>query len=236
LSVGSSATIKATKKTFNQDGLNIEGDGNTINGDGCNIRGNKNKVNGDGCNVSGNKNHIKGDGCNVNGSENVVDGKGCNVNGSNNKVKFPKKRERSNGISVNTFRGGNSLVNLLNSLFGTVTSSSNSMISNVGDGGQVNTGTVGGFVVAKKKKPKVEVPEPKYVECPPPADLEHDKDGDSCCCCMVKVANCICSPCNHMKTCVECSRVLCAEGIKEVGQVKCPICKEDCTSIKRVFQ
>lgn len=233
MSVGSQKTIKANKKTFNQDGLNIEGDGNTINGDGCNIRGNKNKVNGDGCNVSGNKNRVKGDGCNVNGSDNVVDGKGCNVNGSNNTVKYPQKRGRSNSVAINTFGSGELVVNLLNSLFGSGTRTiTNTVVAN---GGQVNTGIVGGFVFSKKK-PKVEVLEPKYVECPPSTDLEHDKDGDSCCCCMVKVANCICVPCNHIKTCVECSRVLCAEGVKEVGQVKCPICKEDCISIKRVFQ
>lgn len=203
LSVGSSKTIKASKKTFNEDGLNIEGDGNTINGDGCNIRGNKNKINGDGCNVSGNKNHVKGDGCNVNGSENIVDGQGCNVNGPNNTVKHPKKRERSNSVSVNTFGGGNrdSLSLLLGCIFGTTTSRAASAVPAPPTAAPPKP-IVGGFKIAEKKKAKVEVVEPKYVECPPPSDLEFDKDGDSCCCCMVKVANCICSPCNHMKTCV----------------------------------
>jgi len=205
---------RASNKTYNKDGLNIVGDSNTINGDGCVITGNRNTINGDGCNIVGNGNIIHGDGCSITGDNNRCYGDGCSISGKGNKSE------------------GDGCINNGNVKKETI--SAEGMFQTFFGVGQGIVMTFNNHPVDDQKRIKVES-EPIYVECPTEQEKEHDKEGDGCVVCLANVAICICAPCNHMKTCVACSRILCGDGIKEFGKVECPVCKSHCISIKRVF-
>jgi hypothetical protein len=79
----------------------------------------------------------------------------------------------------------------------------------------------------------------KHVGCPPEGD-SHDisapEDSASCVICLDHQPICIILPCMHKSLCCSCARSITANGTKERGQVKCPMCKADVKEIKRVYE
>lgn len=95
--------------------------------------------------------------------------------------------------------------------------------------------------IVKKIKKEKELP---FIECPTESDVHLDvevpddapPDAPACVICRMHLPVCAIVPCLHKCICFTCARALTKEGTKEVGSVKCPLCKEVIEKIKRVFE
>lgn len=82
----------------------------------------------------------------------------------------------------------------------------------------------------------------QFIECPlesdkdTPLPLDIDEDVPSCVICTANMPCCVIIPCMHKSFCCACSRVLAAEGTKQRGEVKCPICQGEVQKIAKVFE
>lgn len=96
----------------------------------------------------------------------------------------------------------------------------------------------------KNKKKEEEDTHLEFVEGPSPSDIKDDaptdNEAESCVVCLTNKRNCIVLPCKHLILCVTCAVILCSgpnkDELKKVGEVACPSCRGNCTSIGKVFQ
>jgi hypothetical protein len=101
------------------------------------------------------------------------------------------------------------------------------------------TTTVMNQKVTKKEKKEADL---IFVECPLPTDLDTVVPDDApdgtpaCVVCTAKAPCCVMLPCMHKSLCCECGRKLAAEGTKQRGEVKCPLCQGVVERIAKVFE
>lgn len=184
--------------------------GNNLNFNVSNmyIAGNHNKVTGSNNTISGNHNTVIGDNNAILGNHNTITGRGNEYTGKFNKIIIEISDESSSSSSIE---------------------SSSSSSSEEEESPQ-------------KKKSKKREFDLTFVECPLLTDVdvvlaENTADNTpACVICTTNVPCCIILPCMHKSLCCECGRKLTADGTKQSGEVKCPICQTVVHKIGKVFE
>lgn len=205
----------------------IVGNHNRSYGNHNHITGNHNHSEGDSNHITGNHNHVRGQRNHVTGNHNHIWGNGNTVSGRNNYVNdvLQKNDEADDDDDVDTVNfggsGGGFQIQYKN---GTV----------VNTFGIVNN--------SKKKKSKIAAADPLFTECPLSTDEDvivpddAPEDTPTCVVCTTNKPICVIIPCMHKNICCSCARILCADGTKERGQVKCPMCQAEVHKIGKVFE
>jgi hypothetical protein len=171
--------------------------------------------------ISGNRNHVTGNHNRIFGNENTANGRFNYINDV-----LQNNDESYDDIGVSTVNFGGP------------------------DGGfqiQYSNGTiVNTFGISDNKKTtnkkKVKVAELQFTECPlvtdedVPVPDDAPDDALSCVICTVNNPICVIIPCMHKNVCCACARILCADGTKERGQVKCPMCQAEVHKIAKVYE
>ena len=246
-----SSVFRANNQTFFDPSLVIIGNGNIVFGPGCTVAGDNNTLNGL-SKVNGNSNIIHG--CHIIfgffGPYSVV-------TGNNNIIFGPNITERGNN---NILIGQNGQITFHSSNNGTVTVNGVEVNDANDVMNQVNWGQfrqafpendLGRNVGPFRSSTYANVPNASQdsttpIKVPTLADVSNDSirgpnDGGSCIICLENKAICIALPCAHLRYCVQCARDLCCDGgeggsiPQNIGQVHCPVCRQDIGEMKRCF-
>lgn len=209
------------------------GDYQTIRASGITVKGDYNKIHGDNNTIHGDYNIVYGNNNVGEGDYNESFGGGNYWTGDFNKVRTRKMDPQPVAIpSSNVIMRGTPVKRMIMAkpvIRG-------SIIGCVGDHCTTNV------IEEEPEKRKREEEEPRFVECP----LESDKDSPlpedsvegipSCVICTANAPCCVIMPCMHKSLCCACSRVLCVEGTKQRGEVKCPMCQAEVHKIAKVYE
>jgi hypothetical protein len=222
--VGSGSRVRGNRNNVTGSGANVEGDDNNVTGSGAHVKGNNNRIKGFNASVIGDNNTGMGDNAVISGNNNKWVGRNVTIKpGGVGNVVTELNGNEDNGVSVMNFGGM------------TMTFSNGGMFMD-------NSKTKKGKKKTKKdKRQREEEEEPKFVQGPPPSDLEHDKPANNdneCLVCLERAKACICWPCRHVCLCVQCARTLCFgedDAPKKVGQVTCPECRKACEYVLRTY-
>lgn len=228
------------------------GNHQTINASNTNVVGNHNTVTGNNNSVAGNHNTVSGDHNSGVGNHNSVTGKGNHWVGKHNHING--KEENSPSLSSSIVFGNNNIQCGGNIVYrGTECIGGPDTIVNMPAIPRVPPALMAATLKATivhdddDDEPKVTKKEKKeadliFVECPLPTDLdttlpEDAPDGTpACVVCTAKAPCCVMLPCMHKSLCCECGRKLAAEGTKQRGEVKCPLCQGVVERIAKVFE
>lgn len=196
----------------------VVGNHNKCAGDNCHITGNHNQSTGNDNHVTGNHNYITGNRNHIVGNHNKIYGNENTASGRFNYINDVLQDD--NGDDVNTVNFGGP-----------------------GDGFQIqyNNGRVVNTFGIKSSPKKTKVEEPLFTECPLSTDQDEavpddDDDSPACVVCTTNKPVCVVMPCMHKSVCCACARVLCSDGTKERGQVKCPICQAEVHKIAKIYE
>jgi len=205
--------MRVNKTTLKLNNKKIYGNHNSFFGDNLTIIGDNNKIFGKYAKVEGNNNTVTGDDASVTGEKNRIFGENAYIEGEGNKLYDKKGKIKKEYVNVRPREDEESEEE------------------------------------PRKKQKKLSEDEPeeefKFVEGPPEYELDNDveaKDDDPpenvCIICYGNRRICVTVPCDHMGVCIKCARTLCFgldDRPREVGEVKCPLCNESVTQIKRIY-
>jgi hypothetical protein len=218
------------------------GNHQTINASNTTVFGNHNTVTGNNNTVTGNNNSVTGNHNTVRGDHNSVTGKGNHWVGKHNHINGKEENSPSSiVVGNNNIQCGGNIV--LNDVLHGGWSTRGVVIGCIGGSDTV----VNMFDDDDSDEPKVTKKEKKeadliFVECPLPTDLDTVVPDDApdgtpaCVVCTAKAPCCVMLPCMHKSLCCECGRKLAAEGTKQRGEVKCPLCQGVVERIAKVFE
>jgi hypothetical protein len=225
----------------------VVGNHNRVIGNHNTITGNHNRVTGSSNTLTGNHNTVNGPHNRCTGNHNSMVGDDNKATGSYNRINAVEQKGGGTGMivrsggGVTAFASGGMIVNA-----GSVRSYGQRIVMDA-DGITVDRVRVEPTVInnfngstepaIKKARPK----ETRFVQCPTETEAkEHDKESTddaaaACSICMSNQLTCIVTPCMHRCLCCACARTLSAEGTKERGSVKCPICQAEVKKMKVVY-
>lgn len=207
---------------YRQDGLDIYGDYNTVYGKRCRIYGDYNIVIGDECDVNGDYNQIRGRNCTFKGDYNQVSGANASGRGDFNQLSHRTSQARGdfNQHTRSTYRDASPIRSH--------TIISNSSVRNASIGTHTNVWTMGendsSNAASIESIASAENADVIDGEDTPLADEDSEEKG--CVICLTNVKCCILLPCAHLCLCLACARQ---------SERRCPLCREHCTRIQRVY-
>ena len=228
---GMNCTVYGNGNTVSGMNATVIGDDNVVSGMNASVRGNRNRVSGMHAKVRGDDNVLSGMGARVTGGErNRIEEEPSPAGG----MSFTSQGFRFNlcGGVIRSV-GENAVLHVgsdddqgvadVVQHIGrdgstTIVTNADGIVSTIraGLGSQIITGTSGGggmifnnFSGGKKREREEPVDEVQYVEGPPEAELEHDKEddgskeGSGCVICLTNASICIVWPCRHACLCVK---------------------------------
>lgn len=216
------STLRCNNSLQVGSNLVIHGHNNTVKGTKNQVFGNGNIIIGDGARVYGDGNHIKGTDIYGRGNKNRLEGVDVVAEGNDNTLIGVNLKVLNDG-SGNTMQDASSAARKREREEEQQAFMSSLLLVLAAEG------------VKDNKKIKSE-----YVQAPSEEECKHDTDqldeGEPpCVICLTNKPICATIPCLHQVICVECARSLCGAA-SQVGQVKCPQCREVVDGIKRVFK
>jgi hypothetical protein len=193
----------------------VVGNHNTIIGNNNLVTGNHNKM-------TGNNNHVTGNHNKMAGNDNLVTGNHNTTQGDNNMCTGSFNASLSGSVAIDMAPDSvwnNAVVNIQ---------------GKVDIQGIFAMGDVICYEKTDKKQLFIECPLESEPDTPIPDDAP---DGTpACVVCTANAPSCVILPCMHKSLCCACGRALTAEGTKQRGQLKCPMCQGEVHKIARVFE